>query len=301
MSLVVNQTSAVHEEVANLLAALRRLQDVEAALELRVVTATPGVFERACKEMNLVRKHERDQLEAIGARTVAPAGKRWTVLLDNDQVKKLLETLQGDPATNVLQAPKLTLFSGQIAAIQATEDRHYLTEIALATHAETETFYFNPTQVACTTGLSVGVQSDIAADRRSARVKIKGAWCEPAGPTALIPVQVAVPVTDDQGKAKMNAEGRVETAPFRMYLQKPTFAQVRLDEELELADGGSALVSCGVVPVETPRRDLIAWAERLWSGSDTTTSAERHVFVLVTSRVIVNEEHETPAGATNIR
>lgn len=46
MALVVNQTQEVQEEVQQLLAALRRLQDLEVAVEVRLMSINEGFFER---------------------------------------------------------------------------------------------------------------------------------------------------------------------------------------------------------------------------------------------------------------
>jgi hypothetical protein len=50
------------------------------------------------------------------------------------------------------------------------------------------------------------------------------------------------------------------------------------------------------VPVETPRDDFSACWHEFWTGEKLTTSADQHVFFLLTSRVIVNEEHEVPTS-----
>lgn len=284
MSLVINQTRAVQEEVSALLAALRRLQDIEAAVEVRVVTTTPAAFEKACKEMNFKRVAEKDNPAPDGKRTVAPKGKRWTTFIDNDEVRQLLTLLQADRATTVIQAPKVTMANGQNIALNATEDRFFLTSIEVVAPENGDDFYFVPNQLPWVTGLSVGLQSVVAADHQSVRVQLKGYWCQLAGPVELQPVETRTKAKNDQGK--------VEEVPFRMHLQKPKFAQVRLDEELNIPDGGVALVSCGVVPMEVECDDLVARLSRLCGCDAKTTSAERHVFFLVTPRVIINEEEE---------
>lgn len=284
MSLVVNQTAEVQEEVQALLAALRRLQDLMSAVELRVITTTPAVFEKACKELRLTRVAEKDQPETEGARTVAPKGKRWTSFLDQDQTRQLLENLQHDRSTTVMQAPKMTMFNGQNAAVQSVESQFFLTSVEAAQTQGSDEVFFVPTQRPWLTGLSLGLQPILSADRQFVRVRMKGYWSQLAGPVELQPVQMPI-------KTK-NEKGKVETQLFQMFLQKPKFAQVRLDEELNIPDGGTALISCGVVPMEIERTDLVACINKFLGGEKMTTSADRHVFFLITPRVIVNEEEE---------
>jgi len=53
MALVVNQTPDVQEQVADLLEALRRLQDVQVAIEIRMITLSETFFERIGLDFNL--------------------------------------------------------------------------------------------------------------------------------------------------------------------------------------------------------------------------------------------------------
>src|SRR5262249_17299517 len=46
LALVVNQTPDIQEQIADLLAALRRLQDLEVAIELRLISVSEAFFER---------------------------------------------------------------------------------------------------------------------------------------------------------------------------------------------------------------------------------------------------------------
>ena len=286
MSLVVNQTPAVHEEVRSLLAALRRMQDVEAAVEVRIVTASPEAFEKACKEMNFKRVDEKDNPFPEGKRTIAPKGKRWTTFIDNDQVRQMLALLQEDGATTVMQAPKITAFNGQNIALNCTEDRFLMTSLEIAVGQSSEEAFFVPTQSPWVTGMSLGLQSVVSADRQHVRVQLKGYWSQLAGPVSLQPVQMPI-------KSK-NERGKIETTVFQMFLQMPTFAQVKLDEQLTIPDGGVALISCGVVPMEVERDDLVAQVFRFCGCDAKTTTADRHVFFLISPRVIINEEEEAP-------
>ena len=52
LSLVVRQTQRVHEEIADLLDQLRRLQDLQVTIELRFVTVSDRFFERIGVDFN---------------------------------------------------------------------------------------------------------------------------------------------------------------------------------------------------------------------------------------------------------
>lgn len=53
MALVINQTPDIQEQVADLLTALRRLQDLEVAVEIRFITIAEGFFERIGIDFNM--------------------------------------------------------------------------------------------------------------------------------------------------------------------------------------------------------------------------------------------------------
>jgi len=107
LALVINQTAAVHEEIQDLLAALRRLQSVvEVAVEVRLVHLRPEV------------------LKVTG---LDPMDATSPILLNDRQVKQFFEVAQNDRATCVMQSPKVTLFNNQRSFIQVT-DAHTFTD-----------------------------------------------------------------------------------------------------------------------------------------------------------------------------
>src|SRR5207248_368365 len=53
MALVINQTPDIQEQIAELLAALRRLQDVEVTIEMRLITVAEDFYERIGVDFNL--------------------------------------------------------------------------------------------------------------------------------------------------------------------------------------------------------------------------------------------------------
>src|SRR5439155_24175250 len=53
MALVINQTPDIQEQVADLLAALRRLQDQEVAVEVRMISLSETFFERIGMDFNI--------------------------------------------------------------------------------------------------------------------------------------------------------------------------------------------------------------------------------------------------------
>src|SRR5258708_16430854 len=77
MALVVNQTPDIQEQIAELLAALRRLQDVEVAIEVRFITISESFYERIGVDfnMNILSKTSPTVQNQITSGVFAPAGQ----------------------------------------------------------------------------------------------------------------------------------------------------------------------------------------------------------------------------------
>jgi type II secretory pathway component GspD/PulD (secretin) len=60
MALVINQTTDVQEQVAELLEALRRLQDLQVAIEIKMITLSETFFERIGLDFNLNVKTDKN-------------------------------------------------------------------------------------------------------------------------------------------------------------------------------------------------------------------------------------------------
>jgi general secretion pathway protein D len=73
LSLVVNQTQAVHEQISDLLTQLRRLQDLQVTVEVKFVTLTEDFFERIGIDFDMdIQSDAQKPLRSFG-RVVAPA------------------------------------------------------------------------------------------------------------------------------------------------------------------------------------------------------------------------------------
>ena len=88
MAFVVEQRAEVHREIARLLANLRRVQDVQVSVELRLVRVSSGVAQALLQQMEKqgqwVRAHESGNLAT------------QFVSLDDKQIFAMIESLQRD-------------------------------------------------------------------------------------------------------------------------------------------------------------------------------------------------------------
>jgi hypothetical protein len=245
MALVVCHTPDVQEQIADLLAALRRLQDVEVAVELRLITVSDECLSGLGVEE--------------GKAGVAPVIN----LLDEAQRKLLLEAVQGDQRSNILQAPKLTVFNGQKATLDLSEKQCFVTGFEMV-QAGTKIVPL-PKAKNVNTGLRISVLPVVSADQR----------------TVTLQLGVSLARMDE---AKLPG-------------QASRFSTRSFETTLKLADGATALVNGWTQhrevrnQVALPVLTKVPYIDHLFRTISYGKERE-HLLVLVTSRIIVRQQEE---------
>jgi type II secretory pathway component GspD/PulD (secretin) len=287
MSLVVNQTADVQEQVADVLSSLRRQQDLEVAVEVRILTVSDAVFEKIAPDCTNKGKGDEG------------TPSRLKMLRDGD-VSSLLEAVQGDRRTNVMQAPKITLFNGQQSTLRAVDQQTFVTGVQ-TTVSERDQAVFIPKTETIPLGFQMALRPAVSADRRYVQLDLKAELSAlESDEVPLFPVMTQVrPVGENQA----------EPVTFTQMIQRPKLTTVALSTTLELPDGGTALLCAGrrerEVRDEVPPPVLsdIPALNRLFTKVVRSRQGE-NVLLLVTPRVLVSEEEEAcqkvkaPAAAT---
>jgi type II secretory pathway component GspD/PulD (secretin) len=243
MALVVNQTPAVQEQVGDLLTALRRQRDVQVAVEVRLLSVPEEV---------LAGLRERPGHSS-------PKG------IDEAHVRQLLEAVQRDARSNLMQAPRATVFSGQTAAINVTREETVVTAVDLTW--ENGAPVYVPKTEKVPVGLRLALRPVVSADRRSVRVDFGGQLCdvEPAPATGR--------------GARVN--------------------RMKWETVVSLPDGRTALLDGGQRVRETTPDPVPVVNDLPWLGPWLREAGVRreveHVLVMVTPRIVVQAEEEVKA------
>src|SRR5262249_24154810 len=195
LALVVNQTAEVHEQIAELLQALRRLQDVQIVLEIRLVSLGEGTCERVGLDFQTEGKDEPVK----------------AAFLNDKQLFAFLEAVQGNRPTNIMPAPKLTTLNGQKATVQVMDRQPFVTGVEVASCGGS--IVFVPKNETIPLGLQMTVQPVAAADRRSIKVSLSARLTELGGGTGPL-APVPAPITSV-------GEGPRETVPFHPDIPMP--------------------------------------------------------------------------------
>jgi hypothetical protein len=275
MSLVVSQTAAVQEKIEKFLAELRRLQDVEVGVEVRFITTSEDCCARIGIDFNNTK----------------PGQPQQTAFLTDDQVRKLMEAVQGEQRTNVLQAPKLTIANGQRVMFGVCDTQFFVTHVdVVKNNGQTMVV---PRNEALSTGVSMSVQPVVSHDRRFVNLALKlNMTGQTTDKVALVPVVMPIVPKGANGQDQ-------KPVLFTQYLQQPAFDTLTLEKTLNIPDGGTVLmggwkrskeVRQGFAP---PVLSKIPYVNRLFTnvgyGKETET-----VLLMVTPRIIVPEPEQAP-------
>jgi type II secretory pathway component GspD/PulD (secretin) len=292
MSLVIQQSPDVHEQINDMLAALRRLQDVEVAVEVRFITTSDECMERlglGCAPQ-IQRTVDDNGMERIGIDFNVDTMKSPGVhFLSDVQMRQLMEAVQGDTRTNVMQAPKMTVFNGQKSILKTLDTQNYVTGIE--TVRQGDQVVFAPKVEAISTGIQMSLQPVVSADHRFVQVSLNAKLSDLDPPTVpLFPiVQMITPKMEDGSPGQPVA--------FTQYIQQPKVRTLCLDRKVMIPDGGTVLLG-GLKRTREVRQEYgppvlskVPYVNRLFKNVGYARENET-VLVLVTPRIIINEEQE---------
>jgi type II secretory pathway component GspD/PulD (secretin) len=348
LALIVNQTPDIQEQIQDLLAALRRLQDQEVAIEVRFITVSEDFFERIGVNFNvnivtdrLTQKFEpalvnnafvQDPNNFINnlnfGRFLSGAGPGGTLtptldvpitnnsffntfptygryipggglalglaFLSDIQVFLFLEAVQGDVRSNLMQAPKLTMFNGQTATINAQSFQSLITNVAVIPNGD-GTFLFVPQVTQQPAGVQLTLQPAISADRRFVRISLAPQF-QALKRDQITAVPVTVPIftnADGQG-------GGGQPVLITQYIQTPLQVMLMVQTTVVVPDGGTVLMG-GLKQLSEERSEYgppilskIPYVNRLFKNVGYGRSTDS-LLILVTPRIIIQEEEELRA------
>ena len=245
---------------------------------------------------------------AFGGFDPATAANFGFAILSDIEVYFLLQAAQGDTRTNVLQAPKVTLFNGQSATVVDVLQRPFVTGIIpvvgdfAAAH--------QPVVIVLNEGTSMHVQAVVNADRKYVRMTLKpnftrigdvetftfsGRRTTSGGTVKVDPTDPNSTVTDG---GSTTTEGTT--------VQLPQQATTTVNTTVSVPDGGTILLG-GVKRSREARNERgvpllskIPYVNRLFRnvaiGRETAS-----LMMMVTPRIIIQEEEIsklTGSGAT---
>lgn len=223
-------------------------------------------------------------------------------ILSDIEVFFLVEAAQGDQRSNVLQAPKVTLFNGQSASVSDISQRPFVTSIipVVGDFAVGQ----QPVITVLSEGTSLSVQGVISSDRRFVRLTLVPFFSQ-IGETETFTFSGSE--TSDSGTQVLDGDGNpvgndnVLNSTQGSTVQLPTFSFTTVSTTVSVPDGGTVLLG-GIKRLREGRNERgvpmlakLPYVSRLFKnvgiGRDTQS-----LMLMVTPRIIIQSEEEDKLG-----
>ncbi|HEX2974072.1 MAG TPA: M56 family metallopeptidase [Tepidisphaeraceae bacterium] len=161
-SLLVTTTEENHRRIASLLSKLREARSVLIDVQVRLLDLDSDVLARLAEGENWAKP---TPVEVSTTPTSAAQRAKTTVILNDQQVDRLLRALLKDSKTRNIAAPRLTACNGMQAVVAIGSNRPYISSITAAKDTDGKATYVRE-KSAVLEGLKFAVRPTISADRR---------------------------------------------------------------------------------------------------------------------------------------
>ena len=348
LSLIVNAPQETHEQIAELLKSLRALQNLQVAIELRFIQLQDTFFEQIGVDFdaNFDDKIRRIPQEDSGPSVVVGlSGQTNTVptltgdfdiqlrqgsfgtpspfgnpsatagsqigfaILSDLELFFFLQAAQGNSRQNVLQAPKVTMFDGQIGTINDSAVRPFVIgfDPVVGDFAVAQ----RPIIVVLSEGTQMNVQSVVSQDKRFVRMTLMPQFTRLESTDRQFTFQgkkstkTGTSILDTNGRPT-NGRNNEEEVIEGTTVQQPTLGTTSVSTTVSVPDGGTILMG-GIKRLQegrtergTPLLSKIPYINRLFRNTSIGRQTSTMMFT-VTPRIIIPEEEEEELGIPQSR
>ncbi len=218
-----------------------------------------------------------------------------------------VEAAQADSRSNIMQAPKVTLFNGQQAMVSDTQQSPFVISVTpvVGDFAAAQ----QPVIVVLSEGTFLTVQAVISNDRRFVRLTVVPFFSS-IGDVNVFKFTGSTSTTEDtssegdseQPATKKNSSSK-QTTNSGTSVQLPTFAYQTVTTTVSVPDGGTVLLG-GIKRLKegrdekgTPILNKIPYLNRLFQNVGIGRETES-LMMMVTPRIIIQEEEEERMGVS---
>jgi general secretion pathway protein D len=338
LSLVVSQTQEVHDQIRDLLEQLRKLQDLQVTIEVRFITLNDSFFERIGVDFdfnindNVTTDITADNVKPSAVVGLLPNGDFTAdqdvqfrqssfnlatpqfgtpvdvaqfgfAILSDIEAFFLITAAQGDRRSNVLQAPKVTLFNGQQAFVSDTSQTPFVISVipVVGDFAAAQ----QPVIVVLNEGTFLTVQAVVSNDRRFVRLTVVPFFSK-IGDVKEFQFVGSTTTTKNTSSARdgedIEEESDEETTSNEgVTVQLPTFSFVTVTTTVSVPDGGTVLLG-GIKRLSEGRNEFgvpilskLPYVSRLFKNVGIGRETQS-LMMMVTPRIIIQEEEEERLG-----
>lgn len=218
-----------------------------------------------------------------------------------------IEAAQADSRSNIMQAPKVTLFNGQQAMVSDTQQSPFVISVTpvVGDFAAAQ----QPVIVVLSEGTFMTVQAVVSNDRRFVRLTVVPFFSS-IGDVSVFKFTGSTTTTEDtssegdkeQPVTNKNSSSKSSTSSGTS-VQLPTFAYQTVTTTVSVPDGGTVLLG-GIKRLKegrdekgTPILNKIPYINRLFQNVGIGRETES-LMMMVTPRIIIQEEEEERMGVT---
>jgi len=239
----------------------------------------------------------------FGGFNPASAATFGIAILSDLEAFFLVQAAQGDARTNVMQAPKVTLFNGQAASISDQSQTPFVTSVTpvVGDFAAAQA----PVIVVLNEGTTLSVQAVVSQDRRFVRLTLIPFFSQIGDVTEF---QFTGSTTtkrsaseSQEGEDNTSESGSEETIREGTTVQLPTFVFTTVTTTVSVPDGGTVLLG-GIKRLREGRNEFgvpimskIPYVNRLFKNVGIGREAQS-LMLMVTPRIIIQEEEEEKLG-----
>jgi general secretion pathway protein D len=361
LSLVISQTQRVHEQIADLLEQLRRLQDLQVTIEVRFIRLTDSFFERIgidfdfniedgsgltginrlngpplgdgtvwepprssatlgisgnpaslsdplpnfTLDLDIPFRNSSFGLSQPQFGTFQSVGEFGFAILSDIEAFFLINASQGDRRSNVLSAPKVTLFNGQQAIVLDTAFRPFVISVipVVGEFAAAQ----QPVIVVLSEGTMLTVQAVVSDDRRYVRLTLVPFFSQignvetftfEGSETSSSSSNTTDDDDDGNDESDDNSNSIIRSGTT---VQLPTFQVISVSTTVSVPDGGTVLLggikrlSEGRTEFGVPLLSKVPYIDRLFRNVGIGRETDS-LMMMVTPHIIIQEEEEERLG-----
>jgi general secretion pathway protein D len=231
-------------------------------------------------------------------------------ILSDIEAYFFINAAQGDRRSNVLQAPKVTLFNGQQAMVSDTSQTPFVISVipVVGDFAAAQ----QPVVVVLSEGTFMTVQAVVSSDRRFVRLTVVP-FFSTIGKVSQFTFSGSSTTTTDSSRSGLQSAA---TDPSKLWnaksdnsttstsgttVQLPTYSYVTVTTTVSVPDGGTVLLG-GIKRLKegrseygVPGLDKIPYINRLFKNVAVGRETQS-LMMMVTPRIIIEEEEESKLG-----
>lgn len=283
----------------------RDLRDLDNGKGVTVGLAAPGAFS-ADLDIPFRQGSFGLAVPQFGGYDASAGAQLGFAILSEIEAFFFIEAAQGDRRSNVLQAPKITLYNGQLGTVADQSQSPFVTSVVpvVGDFAAAQ----QPVIVVLSEGTFLTVQAVVSEDRRFVRLTVVPFFSTIGevneftftGSETTTESTSAIGNQDDPNDSTSRATDRTTTREGTT-VQLPTFAYMSVNTTVSVPDGGTVLLggikrlSEGRSEFGVPVLDKIPYVNRLFKNASIGRETQS-LMMMVTPRIIIQEEEEEKLG-----